>query len=177
MSSRLLILPLAGTLVLGSAASADLKEVGPGHFSCDAPAGKYDELAMPELQPRKPVTVAIRYISEHPGSKWGGAARLSFDTPKGRMRLLVGKAQNDQNHIYVQLWSGTFGDVELLEQHPLSPDWIVLTLTLDYDGFLEVRTPKNTAQLNVGTSWHLKPVLHCQSGAFEFQISPPPDSK
>ena len=173
MSWRLAILPLSAMFVFGSTASAEIKTLGPGRYSCDTAAGKYAEQEIPALQPEKPLTVAIKYISEHADPNWKGDAGISFDTVPERIVVFVGKAQNDPRHIYVDLWHGNYGDNGILDQYPLSTAWIAITLTVDYDGIVQIGSQGHTARINLHTPWPVKTLLHCQSGAFEFQVTPP----
>lgn len=177
MSWRVSMLPLGAMLMVSSAASANLKEIGPGHYTCDAPAGMFGEQEIPALQTRKPVTVSIKIISEHPSTKYTTVGAVYFDTPRGPMRVLVGRAKNEPTHIYVDVWHGNNGDGDVIDQFPVTTDWIPVTLTLDYDGFVAVTSRGRTNQVNFGTPYPVKTKLHCQSGAIEFQVTPPPEGK
>lgn len=163
----------------GSAASSDMSSMGvhelePGHFRCEAPAGDYINHEIAALPIRKPVTVRFRLISEHPDPKWLEQTAIYFETPLGRRRIQVGKADNDPQHIYVALLHDNNGQSEVVDQYPFSNDWIALTLILKDNGTVQVASRGHQASLDLGTPWPVKTEIHCHSGAFEIQVSRPP---
>jgi TonB family protein len=151
-----------------------IMELEPGHFRCDEPAGDYVNREIATLPISRPVTVRFKLISEHPDPKWLEQAGLYFETPKGRKRLQVGKANNDPQHMYVALLGDDTGESEIVDQYPLTNDWIDLSLTLKSDGKIQVNSRSHQASLDLGTASTVKTEVHCHSGIFELEVLRPP---
>lgn len=151
-----------------------MMELEPGHFRCDEPAGDYVNREIAALPMSKPVSVRFKLISEHPDPKFSEQAGLYFETPQGEKRLDVGKARNDPQHMYVALSGDETGESEIVDQYPITDEWIDLILTLKDDGKVQVNSRSHQALLDLGTASPVKTELHCHSGVFEIQVVRPP---
>jgi hypothetical protein len=173
MSWRASALPLL-LLLTSTTATAQMREVAPGDFRCDAPAGYYYNQEIPALQPEKPVTVRFRLLTEHPDPTWQEQAAVYFETPDGRMRVQVGKADDDQQHMFVVTERDDTGDTDVVDQFPITNEWITVSLTLGDSGVVRVESRGQEAKLDLGTTLAIPTKVHCHSGAFEIQLIPPP---
>ena len=160
-------------LLCGSTASAQYEELEPGHFRCQASAGDYYNREIPALSVGEPVTVRFKLVTENPDPSWLEQAALYFETPQGRMRVQVGKADNDQQHMYLVTLRDDTGDSEVVDEYPVTNEWIGFTLTLGSNGVLQVASRGNTAKLDFQTTLPVKTELHCHSGVFEMQVVRP----
>jgi hypothetical protein len=162
MHWRLAVLPL---VVFATALSAQVDEVAPGDFRCSAPAGNYFNRAIPPLEPGKPVTVRFKLLTEHPDPAWLEQAAVYFETPQGRMRVQLGKADNDQKHVYLVTERDDTGDSDVVDEFPITHDWIAIGLRLGDNGVLQVDSRGHTAKLDFQTTLPMTTEIHCHSGA------------
>lgn len=173
-SWRVMDLPvIVMALVVSTAASADLKELDGGHFQCEAPGGEYFNHEITPLGVNKPVTVRFRLISEHANPTWLEQSAVYFEAPGGRMRVQVGKADNDTGHMYVALLNDSTNDSEIVDQYPVTSEWIDVGLTLGSNGVVRVASRNQSANLDLGTTLPIKTELHCHSGVFEMRVLRP----
>ena len=155
-------------------AATGVQELAPGYFRCGAPAGHFFNHEIPPLQPGKKVTVRVRPISENVDPTWEMQAAIYFETPSGRMRVQVGKADNDLQHIYVALLRDSTNTYDILGKFPVANDWIELTLKLDDNGKVRVSSQGHSGTLDLRTRSPVTTKIHCHSGVFEIVMSPPP---
>jgi len=158
-------------------AATGVQELAPGYFRCEAPGGHFFNREISALQPGKKVTVRVRPISENFDPTWEMQAAIYFETPSGRMRVQVGKADNDLQHIYVALLRDSPNTYDILGKYPVANDWIELTLKLDDYGKVRVSSQGHSGTLDLGTRSPVSTKIHCHSGAFEIVLSPPPQPK
>ena len=167
------VIPVAlVSLAVGAPASAQFQALGPGDYRCSAPAGQYFNRAIPPLEIGKPVTVRFRFIADHPDLKWPQQAAIQFITPSGRMTVMVGKTEDDPDHVYVELVNGKSGYFELISQYHVTNSWIEVGLTLTNRGIVLVKSG-GVNELNLKTKLPVKTELHCHSGEFEIQVVRP----
>ncbi|MEA3033865.1 MAG: hypothetical protein QOH86_1881 [Sphingomonadales bacterium] len=148
------------------------QELGPGHLRCSEPAGKYNNYAIPALEPGKPVTFRFKLVSENFDPKWTVNAALFFEEPAGRTRIVVGKAQDDRSHIYLALQGAGRKDWQMLDVLPVTTDWIDVNTEMDSRGVIHVMSGKKEGSLQLGTASPVKTLLHCNSGVFEVEMLP-----
>jgi hypothetical protein len=150
------------------------QELGPGHLLCSEPAGRFNNYEIPALVPGKPVTFRFKLVSENFDPKWTVNAALFFEAPAGRTRIVVGEAQDDRSHIYLALQGAGTTDWRLLDEFPVTTDWIDVNTEMDSRGVVHVTSGKKKASFHLGTAAPVKTLLHCNSGVFEVEMLPVP---
>jgi hypothetical protein len=168
-------LPLLFLLTSATVPPKGWQQLGPGHFLCSEPAGDFDNYEIPPLQPDKALTIRFKLVSENYDPKWTVNAAVFFDSPTGRFRITVGKAQNERDHIYVALLGPGMGSTDwaLLGGFPVTTSWIDVNLKMDARGTVRVRSHQKNGKLLLGTTQPVKTLLHCHSGVFEIELVPP----
>jgi len=160
-------------LSLSGAASAQVKELAPGDYQCTAPAGDYHEQEIASLPVGKRVDVRFRALADAASADYPMQASIRFVTPSGKMDVQLGKANNEPTHLYLATWVTATHTSNVVDQYPLSEEWVQVGIEIDAAGIVHVTSRSKKATLNLGTTAPVQTYLHCHSGTFEVQVLRP----
>ncbi|MEA3012495.1 MAG: hypothetical protein QOD42_1040 [Sphingomonadales bacterium] len=169
------ICAVAGTAALfaGVPAAARISvDPATGRVTCESSAGHYAQRTVASRATGDQLMGRIRLVTPAPSARWVPAAGFMFNGDNDRSAgVQIAQSPADSSVMLVGLRLP--GNRALIQLGSLPADrWITLSASLGAGGLLVVRVGDRVERRRVRLRGAIEPVIHCNSGTFEFELAP-----
>lgn len=163
----------AAALVGGAPAAARISvDPATGRVTCESPAGQYVQRTVASRATGDQLMGRIRLVTPAPSARWVPAAGFLFNGDNDRNAgVQIAQSPDDSSVMLVGLRLP--GNRELIRLGSLPAGRpITVSASLSADGLLVVRVGDRVERRRVRLRGAIEPVIHCNSGTFEFELAP-----
>lgn len=169
---------LANAVAAAPAAAQIEQDPATGLITCTTPPGRLSRRIVSGLGEGGRITGQIRLVTPNPSERWTAAGGFLFrearrPTPGVPIRnagVQVALRPGTTNRIVVGIHLPGGRPLTEIGEYPAN-QWIPLSVSLA-NGSLTIQFGRQTIRRRVQLTEPLQPVIHCNSGTFEFRLGP-----
>jgi hypothetical protein len=161
----------------GTVSRANIVQTSPGYFQCSTMPGMMAREDVGAYSAEAEVDGRVHLVADRTHPDWSPTAAFLFElNGKRAVGVAVTKVRGDPDHLYAGVWKHEM-PILLIARWDANA-WIPPSAKLGKDGQLTVTAGQFSKSVNVGRGTVVRRVIHCNSGAFDFDLGPgaPPPS-